>query len=105
MLNPALLVEVLSPSTEAYDRGAKFELYRRIPSLREVVFAAQDRRAVEAYRRGGDGRWTLYEPDPATGGVELASVGVVLSLDGVYAKVGLDPHPPLHPRSGEGATG
>lgn len=55
--NPTVLVEVLSPSTEEYDRGEKFEHYKRIESLREYVLVAQDRREVEVWTRGADGGW------------------------------------------------
>src|SRR5688572_16708783 len=55
--NPTLLVEVLSPTTEEYDRGEKFEHYRRIPSLRQCVLIAHDRREIEVRTRTGDDRW------------------------------------------------
>lgn len=58
VVNPVLLVEVLSPSTEAYDRGEKLAHYKRIPSLREVVLVAQDERRLELWRREGE-RWTV----------------------------------------------
>ena len=60
LLNPTLIVEVLSPSTEAYDRGAKFGYYRQAPSLREYVLIAQDRMLVEQYVRA-DAGWLLTE--------------------------------------------
>src|ERR1700722_5245267 len=63
LLNPLVIVEVLSDSTEAYDRGAKFAHYRSVPSLAEYVLVAQSERKVEHYRRleGGQGRPTAYE--------------------------------------------
>jgi Uma2 family endonuclease len=57
ILNPRLLVEVISPSTEAYDRGEKFGFYRQIESLQEYVLISQDLPRVEIYRRLGDGTW------------------------------------------------
>ena len=81
--NPLLLVEVLSPTTEAYDRGAKFAHYRRIPSLREVVFVAHRERRLEVYRRDAVGRWVLYEAG-AGEAVELESLGGELVVDEVY---------------------
>ena len=59
LLNPVLIVEVLSPSTEAFDRGRKFELYRAIPSLRAYLLIAQDRVQVDLYLRQDDNRWLL----------------------------------------------
>lgn len=58
---PLLVIEVLSPSTQAYDRSLKFALYRRIPSLREYVLIDPDSRRVEAFRRGDDDLWTLHD--------------------------------------------
>lgn len=96
LLNPTLLVEVLSPSTEPYDRGQKFRFYRGIPSLREYVLVAQERRSIEVFRRNEENRWTLYEPED--GAIALASVDAVLQLDAVYAGVELPENPPLHGR-------
>lgn len=61
MRSPVLVVEVLSPSTEAYDRGKKFAMYRLISSLREYVLIDPERLAVEAYRRTDEGVWTLRD--------------------------------------------
>jgi Uma2 family endonuclease len=81
--NPVLLVEILSDSTEGYDRGEKFAHYRRIPSLREYVLVAQRGRRIEVYQRNDAGRWELY--DAGTGEtVELASIGCTLAVDEVY---------------------
>ncbi|WP_437620584.1 Uma2 family endonuclease [Sorangium sp. So ce1151] len=86
ILNPALLVEVLSPNTEAYDRGEKFAHYQTIPSLREYVLVSYQRRRVEVLRRNDDGTWTLYDMRES-GVAELASIGVSLPLDEVYRGV------------------
>ena len=59
LLNPTFVVEVLSPSTEAYDRGRKFEHYRTIPSLQQDLLVASDRHQVDLYTRQADGRWLL----------------------------------------------
>jgi Uma2 family endonuclease len=88
--NPTLIVEVLSPSTEAYDRGAKFAQYRRIASMREYVLVAQDRPSVERYVRRGDGghEWVLSEATGRDAVLTLESVGpAVLSLAEVYYDV------------------
>lgn len=85
--NPALLVEVLSATTEDYDRGAKFAHYRTIPSLGEVLLVAQDERRFDHYRRLDTGQWLLTEL--REGEVELQSLGVTLDLAAAYAKVEL----------------
>jgi Uma2 family endonuclease len=80
-LNPKVVVEVLSPSTEEYDRGEKLEHYRRIPSLEEVVLVAQDRSAIEVWRAGANG-WSKVEG--AGQRVLLDSIGCELVLEDVY---------------------
>ncbi|MEP7119561.1 MAG: Uma2 family endonuclease [Byssovorax sp.] len=84
LVNPILLVEVLSDSTEAYDRGEKFAHYRRIPSLREYVIVSQHEPRIEVFRRGDDGIWSLHEAG-ATERVKLTSIGCELAVDEVYA--------------------
>jgi len=83
VVNPALLVEVLSDSTEAYDRGEKFRQYRTIPALREVLFVSQHAPRFELYRRGDSGTWELHEAG-AGESLALASVGCPLAVDDVY---------------------
>ncbi len=85
VLNPLLLVEVLSPSTEDYDRGKKFELYRTIESFREYLLVHQDRRCVEHYSRQDDGSWILREYSGHGSSVAISRLGVQLSLDELYA--------------------
>ncbi len=87
LLNPSLIVEVLSNSTEAYDRGGKFALYRQIPSLREYLLVSQHQVQVELYTRGDDGRWVLTDFTALTDSVPLTSVGCTLALAEVYDKV------------------
>jgi Uma2 family endonuclease len=82
--NPVVLVEVLSDSTEAYDRGAKAAHYRRIASLREYVLVAQDEPRIEVQRRSEGGRWELLEARSGET-IELASLGVRLDVAAVYA--------------------
>lgn len=84
LVNPVVLVEVLSDSTEGYDRGEKFGHYRRIPSLREYVLVSQRRPRIEVFRRNEDGTWTLFEAE-ASGSVKLTSIGCELAVDEVYA--------------------
>ena len=87
LLNPSLIVEVLSSSTEAYDRGDKFALYRRLPSLREYLLVAQHRVQLELYTRGDDGRWMLTSVDDRAGSIHLSSVDCTLTVAEVYDKV------------------
>jgi len=91
LLNPSLIVEVLSDSTEAYDRGKKFAIYRQIPSLREYLLISQHQVQVELFSRGDDGRWTLSDYSALSDSVLLPSVGCTLSLAEVYDKVDLKP--------------
>lgn len=81
VLNPALVVEVLSDSTEAYDRGAKAAHYRRIPSLREYVLVSQREPLVEVYRRNERQNWELVSEARAGGRAEIASCGEPFFLD------------------------
>jgi len=84
--NPKLIVEVLSSSTENYDRGAKFERYRAMHTLAEYMLVAQDRIHVELYTRQPDDRWLLREWNEPTE-IELASLDCRLSIAEVYANV------------------
>lgn len=82
LAEPVVLVEVLSPSTEAYDRGEKLRHYRQIPSLREVLLVAHDRHQIEIWRRSEDG-WGREAVEP--GGVaELKSIGCRLEVESLY---------------------
>jgi len=86
LTNPTVIVEVLSPTTEAYDRGEKFARYRRLPSLRTYILVSQDRPRVEWYTRGESG-WLLHEAIGLDGAVELAALDCMLALAEIYAKV------------------
>jgi Uma2 family endonuclease len=86
LLNPALLIEVLSPSTEAYDRGGKFAHYRKIATLREYVLVAQDQPGIERYARQGD-VWILTEAVGLDSSMSLESIDCVLSMREVYDKI------------------
>ena len=90
LVNPDVVVEVLSESTEAYDRGKKFEHYRQIPSLKQYVLIAQDRHSVEVFTRTGEDEWTLRAEQSPSASVELASIECNLPLAEVYDKVDLD---------------
>ncbi len=80
--NPQLVVEVLSPSTAAYDRGEKLVHYQRIASLREVVLIAHDERMIEVWRRDEAGSWTRSEA--RSGAIPLDSIGCTLDVAEVY---------------------
>lgn len=87
VINPAVVFEVLSPTTEDYDRGEKREHYQQIEALREYVLVSQSGRRVEVWTRG-DAGWS-YVDRGAGETVELASSGVALSVDDLYAEAGL----------------
>ena len=86
LLNPALVIEVLSESTENYDRGRKFELYRTLPSLLEYLTIAQDRSHIEHHTRQ-EKYWTLVEYGDLSQTIQLTSIGAALPLSSVYDKV------------------
>ena len=83
---PKLIVEVLSPSTAAYDRGLKFSHYRSLPSLQEYVLIDLDTRAVDSYTLGADGLWVLH-PFAANETVLLASVALPVTAAQLFAEV------------------
>jgi Uma2 family endonuclease len=83
MLNPTVVFEVLSDSTEAYDRGAKASHYRHIPSLREYVLVSQSEARVEVQRRNAAGHWEIHEYGPDDQ-VVLEALAVSLSVDDLY---------------------
>jgi len=85
VLNPLLIVEVLSPSTEGYDRGKKFELYRTIASFREYLIVHQDRRHVEHYSKQDDGSWLLREYIGEGSSVGIARLDVQIPVAELYA--------------------
>jgi Uma2 family endonuclease len=83
LLNPTVIVEVLSPSTEAYDRGAKFESYRRLDSLREYLLVSQERVHVERFARRGE-EWLLTEFGRLDEVLQLESIGCDVPVREVY---------------------
>jgi Uma2 family endonuclease len=87
LLNPVVLVEVLSDSTEAYDRGKKFEHYRTIPSLKHYVVIAQDRLSIDCFSRMPDGNWILTTCQGLEGKVVLDAIDSELAAAEVYDKV------------------
>jgi Uma2 family endonuclease len=83
VFNPVVLIEVLSPSTEAYDRGEKFAYYRRIESVQEYILVSQTRPRLERFTRQGD-LWILEEFNGTSASVALASADCSLPLAEVY---------------------
>jgi Uma2 family endonuclease len=89
LLNPSVIIEVLSPSTEGYDRGVKFEHYQAIPSLREYVLVASTRQHMDLFTREPDGTWRLSVAAAAGDKLTLTSINCTLTMEQVYAKVDL----------------
>ena len=87
--HPKLLVEVLSPGTEAYDRGDKFTAYRSIPTLQEYVLIDSEKVSVECYRRG-EGRMWLYTPYTAGDTLTLESINWSGEIELIYEDIRFD---------------
>jgi Uma2 family endonuclease len=88
LLNPTVIVEVLSPSTAAFDRGEKFHLYRAwLPTLTDYVLVAQDRPEIEHYHRGDDALWTLRTLEGLEARLHLEGLGCTIPLADVYERV------------------
>lgn len=87
LLNPTIIIEILSPSTEKYDRGKKFQHYRTILSLREYVLIAQDDYHIERFVRQSDNTWVFSEATSREDKIDLTSIQCVLLLEEVYEKV------------------
>ena len=86
LLNPTLVIEVLSPSTEAYDKGEKFRHYQELTSLREYILVSQDRVRVEQYRLAKT-QWVQTELHALEDVLSLASIGCKLPLQDIYRRV------------------
>ncbi len=95
LLNPTVLFDVLSDSTEAYDRGTKSAHYRRLPSLKEYVLIAQDQPSVERYVRQPDGGWVLREYTRLEETVALDGIPVQVPMSEIYRQVTLSEEPSL----------
>ncbi len=90
LLNPTVIFEILSPSTEMFDRGDKFQQYRLLPSLRDYVLISQTRMLVEHYTRQDDNSWVLRDFSAPEAELVLASVDCTLRLQDIYRKVVFD---------------
>jgi len=93
LLNPVLVTEVLSESTEAYDRGRKFGHYRQMPSLREYLLISQSEPRLGQFIRQADGDWLLREAVGVEANLELPSLEITLKLSEVFANVEFAPFP------------
>jgi len=87
LLNPTVIVEVLSPSTESYDRGDKFRHYRSIPSFREYVLISSTHQQIEHFARTADDSWRITVADAPDGAIALESIGCTLTLADIYVDV------------------
>ncbi|MDQ2711682.1 MAG: Uma2 family endonuclease [Acidobacteriota bacterium] len=87
LLNPALVVEVLSPSTERYDKGSKGLYYRNLPSLRHCLLISQDRVFIEHSERQENRTWVVQTYTDLNGKISLKLLGLELSIDEIYRGV------------------
>lgn len=102
LVNPLVLIEVLSESTESYDRGAKSSQYRKLPTLRELVLVSSMGVQVEHYHRRDDDQWGFWETTDCTASLSLASVGIAVPLAEIYRRVEFSPAaaPPVTEETG-----
>jgi Uma2 family endonuclease len=84
ILNPCLIIEVLSPSTSGYDRGDKFRYYRSIPQLNQYLLVSQGEILIESYSKTSENNWLLQEYTPARGIISLDSLGISLNIADIY---------------------
>ncbi|WP_017327129.1 Uma2 family endonuclease [Synechococcus sp. PCC 7336] len=91
ILNPKLIVEVLSPSTEAYDRGNKFLYYRSIPTFSEYLLVSQSRPFIDRYIKTTDTQWVLTSYEGLETTVTMASIPVELAMAGIYEDIAFAP--------------
>ena len=90
LLNPQVVVEVLSPSTEAYDRGRKFDFYREAPSLQQYVLVSQDLQRAVSYVRQSDGvAWLMTPLDHPGVSIDFPALGISVPLSDIYRDVEL----------------
>lgn len=87
LLNPLVLIEVLSPSTEKFDRGEKAQLYRSMPSLKEYVLISQDKSHIEHFIRQENGEWIFTEISEMSDSLQLPTIECEVSLSEIYAKI------------------
>lgn len=93
VVNPTLLIEVLSDSTEAYDRGEKFQHYRQIPSLKEYLLVSQRLARIEQYGRRPNAEWALRVAEGKDAKLALPALEITIELNEVFAGVDFPPAP------------
>lgn len=87
LLNPTAIFEVLSPSTEHYDRGVKFQPYREIESLQDYILVAQNEMRIEQYTRSQAHTWTLRDYGRCDDILQIASIGISLPMSAIYDRI------------------
>ena len=92
--NPTVIIEVLSDSTEKYDRGKKSNHYRQIASLKELILISQDRHNIERFTRQPNGDWLFHEERELTASFDLKSVEISVTLAELYRNVRFEPAEP-----------
>jgi len=93
LINPVLIIEVLSPSTEAYDRGDKFTHYKSIPSFREYLLIAQHRPHITHYVKSDTGKWDYEETNDLGSSIYIPTIDCTLALSDVYREVEFSQNP------------
>ncbi len=86
-INPKLIVEVLSPSTEGYDHSEKFDIYCQLPTFEEYVLIAQDQPRVHVFHKKSDIQWTLTKYDGLQSNIKLESLGIELAASDIFSGV------------------
>lgn len=87
LINPMVIIEVLSDSTEKHDRGKKFQYYQSIESVQEYVLVAQDMKHIDHYMRQSDNLWLLTSIDDEDSALHLPSIQCMLNIKDIYEKV------------------
>lgn len=87
LTNPTLIAEVLSPSTESYDRGAKFQNYRQIPTLTDYLLISQESPVVEHFSRNPDNSWTLYTYQSLAATLPIPNFAIEIPLADIYRRI------------------
>ncbi len=90
ILNPTIIIEVLSPSTKNYDRGEKFKLYRDIPSLKEYILADSESIHIEVFRLNSNGHWELEEYNTITDHLQIKAINETVSIAEIYEGVNIE---------------
>lgn len=94
LLNPTVIFEVISPSSEAYDRGEKFACYRAVESMKDYVLVSQDRPRVEVFSRRDTGDWRIECVEGLEATIAIPSIDAALSLADIYKGITFPPLPP-----------